>query len=325
MTPCAPADRCRPSRRDCVALGLALLVAPLARAVAVDETWHDARRHRDLPLRLRAPTTPGPWPLVVFSHGLGGSREGGDVWSEAWAAAGCLVVHVQHPGSDTEIWRAGLKSLRAAASAEQLGARVADVRFVLDEIARRQQAGEVPWRNARLDAIGMAGHSFGAITTQALAGQRYGLDPGWADARPRAFIAFSPSLGRNAMSPTEQFGAVTRPFLAITGSLDGDPFGSFATGEPRARVFDGLPRGQRALLWLEGADHMSFGGNAQRRLDARAWRRSEATLALEPAHHALVARVTAQWWRAQLLGDVAARAALARPEGLSAGDRWVFD
>ena len=28
----------------------------------------------------------------MFSHGLGGTREGGAVWGEAWAAAGFVVV-----------------------------------------------------------------------------------------------------------------------------------------------------------------------------------------------------------------------------------------
>ena len=34
-------------------------------------------------------------PVVLFSHGLGGTRDGGAVWGEAWAAADFVVVHLQ--------------------------------------------------------------------------------------------------------------------------------------------------------------------------------------------------------------------------------------
>jgi hypothetical protein len=154
-----------------------------------------------------------------------------------------------------------------------------------------------------------------------------------SDPRPRAFIALSPSAAREGRRPLseqfgEQFGAITRPFLAITGSRDGDPFGSYESGDRRAAVYDALPPGQRALLWLQGADHMTFAGNAERRIrglgrgplarDAEAER-------LEPAQHALVARISTHWWRAELLGDAAARAALVAPSGLAAGDRWRRD
>jgi predicted dienelactone hydrolase len=313
------------SRRDCLALGLSLCVASSARAAADDQTWHDDPRARAVPVRIRLPASAGRWPVVLYSHGLGGSREGADAWGEAWAAAGFVVVHLQHPGSDAEVLRQGLRSLRAAASADQLIARVGDVRFVLDEITRRQRAGDAPWRDVRLDAIGLAGHSFGAQTALAVAGQRFPLPGSLADTRVKAFVALSPSSHRSRRPVQEQFGAIARPFFAITGSLDGDPFGSFETGAPRAAVYDGLPPGQRALLWLDGADHMSFAGNAARRIDGRGpFRREPVAAEREPAHHAIVARSTALWWRAHLLGDDAARRALAQPEGLGPMDRLVL-
>src|SRR5688572_2041380 len=85
-----------------------------------DETWQDESRSRALPLRLRWPDGTGPCALVVHSHGLGGNREGGDAWGRAWRRAGFAVLHVQHPGSDTDTLRQGLRALRGAASAEQL-------------------------------------------------------------------------------------------------------------------------------------------------------------------------------------------------------------
>ena len=312
------------------ALGLCTGAARSVTAPAsppVDEVWHDAARQRDVPVRVRVPATPGPWPVVLFSHGLGGSRAGADVWGQAWADAGMLVVHLQHAGSDTAAIRSGL---RAAANVDQLVARVQDVRYAMDELARRQVAvpasSAVPWAQARLDAVGLAGHSFGAQTVQSVAGQRYAVAADFVEPRLKAFIALSPSSHRAGMPVQHQFGAITRPFLAITGSLDGDPFGSFSGGDSRAMLFDGLPPGQRALLWLDGADHMTFAGNAQRRINgAGPFRRSAGAFEREPAHHALVARITTLWWRAQLLGDESAREALLRPAELGAQDRWQRD
>lgn len=65
------------------------------------------------------------------------------------------------------------------------------------------------------------------------------------DATPRA----TPCQGACPTSLQEQFGRITRPFMTITGSLDGDPFGAYDTGVPRAQVCEGLPPGQRGTGW----------------------------------------------------------------------------
>jgi hypothetical protein len=61
---------------------------------------------------------------------------------------------------------------------------------------------------------------------QAPAGQRHARPGALADDRLKSFGALSPSPGRDSLSIAQQFGGVTRPFLAVTGSLDGDPLGS---------------------------------------------------------------------------------------------------
>ena len=294
---------------------------------ALDDDWLDARRDRSLPVRIRWPDGAAPSAVIVHSHGLGGSREGGDVWGEAWRQAGFVVVHVQHPGSDMPVMRAGMAALRKAASAEQLRARVADMQFAIDEITRRARARDGAWARVRPDAIGASGHSFGAVTVQALAGQRFPVAvAGIVEPRFKAFIAFSPAPGQST-ADAESFGAVTRPFLGITGTHDSDPLGRGLTGERRASVYDGLPSGRRALLWLDGADHMSFAGNAAQRLRARVGplKREADAAEREPQHHRLVAALSTLWWRAQLLDDAQALAALRAPTGLAAGDRWQQD
>lgn len=328
-------DIAHPRRSTLKALALAAALpwcAPWARAAggATDGAWSDSTRQRSIRWRLRMPSGPGPHPLVLYSHGLGGGLDAGTVWAEAWAAAGLAVLHLQHPGSDTVTLQQGLRQLRAAAMAEQLVARVQDVRFALDECARLAAGGGTPWASIRLDAVGLAGHSFGAQTAQAVAGQRFAAGDELSDARPRAFMAFSPSQPRGARtSLSEAFARVSRPFMAITGSEDGDPFGSYETGEPRAEVYQGLPAGQRALLWLDGADHMTFSGHsgtpAMRRVPAWGpFKRKGPAAERQAAHHALVTRITTDWWLAQLLNDTQALAALVQPTGLGDKDRWLM-
>jgi predicted dienelactone hydrolase len=312
------------------ALLIAGLCAPLAaRAQEAADTldeWRDDARRRSLPLRWRWPVGDAPCALVLHSHGLGGSRDGGAARGEAWRAAGLAVCHLQHPGSDDTVWRDGASrfALQDAASAEQLVARAEDMRFVLDELARRVARGAAPSRRVRLDAIGVAGHSFGAHTVQAVAGQRFPAAIDLSDPRPRAFVAFSPAPASGRLTLAQQFGAITRPFFALTGSLDDSPFGHPKSGAERARVYDGLPPGARALLWLDGADHATFGGGTGRAREQ--WReRDPRALALEPQHRALIARLSSAWWRAHLLGDAAAREQLAAPADVVPPDRWRRD
>ena len=43
----------------------------------VEYVWHDNARDRDVPVKIYYPRTGDqPLPVIIFSHGLGGSREG---------------------------------------------------------------------------------------------------------------------------------------------------------------------------------------------------------------------------------------------------------
>src|SRR5258706_2654021 len=114
-------------------------------AQVLDVVWRDQSRQRDLPLRIRLPEAPGARPLVIFSHGLGGSLEGVRAWGEQWASYGLAVIHLQHPGSDQSVWQDSdnpVRDLRHAADLGQFAARVADVKFILDELQRRQAGAD---------------------------------------------------------------------------------------------------------------------------------------------------------------------------------------
>lgn len=285
-----------------------------------DLQWRSAGG-RPLPVLVRFPARPpGPqgWPVILYSHGLGGSRQGGSAWGEAWAQAGFVVVHLQHVGSDLDAVRAA-RNPRKVAGAQQLMERLHDVQAALDALAAQQQAGSGPWAQVRPRAVGMAGHSFGAHTTLGAAGQAY---PGYRmdDPRLAAFVALSPTLP--AGDAARALAQVTRPMLCITGTEDGDVLGNGATPQQRRATYDALPAGHKALLVLQGADHMTFGGGAGRERPFK--RRGVDSARGESAHRETVAAVSTDWWRAWLEDDGAARERLQAPPGLGTGDTWTI-
>ncbi len=307
--------------------GLLAQPKPLAEPTD-DEIWVDPSRQREIPVKLRWPDGalyPGVRPLVLFSHGLGGTREGGEVWGRAWAAAGFVVLHLQHPGSDLAAVRRVASSftdkpaLRSVASAAQVLARLQDVGFGLDEVARRHAANLGRWGSVRTIQVGMSGHSMGALTTLAMAGRRYPGFEGTPERRLTSFVALSPSLPASG-DAQQAFERITHPLISITGTRDGDVVGSGATPDRRMAVFGALPPGDKAHLVLKDADHMTFGG--QTGWPAEIIPREQVTRELQTAHHTLVAAITTDWWRATLMADASARERLIAPAGLADGDLW---
>ena len=152
-----------------------------------------------------------------------------------------------------------------------------------------------------------------------MAGQRYPAFEGITEPRLAAFIAFSPTVP--VMGDAQRaFDRVNRPLLSITGTRDDDVVGVGATPERRMAVFAALPTGNKAHLVLQDADHMTFAGQTGRA--AEIVPREAVTRELQAGHHARVAAITTDWWRATLQGDAGARARLVAPQGLGAGDVW---
>ena len=298
------------------------------RRSVMDQTWFDSQRQRNVPVRVRWPDEnrfTGPWPVVIFSHGLGGTVDGGSVWGQAWVDAGFAVVHLQHPGSDLNAVRGvtrtftDQRALRTLAGPEQLMARLLDVTFALNEIEKRHAARQDQWHLVRPTQVGLAGHSFGAHTTMGMAGQRYPGFEGISESRLASFIAFSPTVPMvgNAQRAFER---LSRPLLSITGTRDSDVVGVGATPEKRQAVFAALPPGDKAHLVLMDADHMTFAG--QIGSAAEIVPREPKTRELQSEHHALISAITTDWWRTTLQSDSKARTSLQVPSNLAVGDLW---
>lgn len=299
--------------------GLLLLCCALAQAEApgaaaqsdtavrvVDQEWSDTARDRVVPVRVRVPTGSGPYPVILFSHGLGGSRAGGELWGGAWAHHGYIVVHMQHPGSDESLWRgqglAAMANVRDGISPKNALLRAGDVSFVLDEIARRRAQGDPLFAHADLQRIGMSGHSFGAQTTLTVAGEKGAFTGSHADPRIKAAIAMSPAAWGSTDDLMRRYADMRLPFMSLTGTEDRAGITPNITVDNRKLPYRYMPAPDKYLLVLDGANHMVYNGQPGMR---RQWTEQNRQV-----HAPLIEEVTLDFWDAYLKGDAGARAAL---------------
>lgn len=297
-----------------------LRVAEGPRPAVTNLTVRDVPRGRDVPVKIYMPAGTNAAPVVLFSHGLGGSCENNPYLGEHWARRGYAVVFVQHPGSDESVWKgraAGgrLAAMREAASAQNFALRVKDIPAVLAWLARwNAEPGHALSGRLDVSRVGMSGHSFGAVTTQAVSGQRFPLGlADFTEPRIRAAVAFSPSAPKRG-SAERAFGEVRIPWLLMTGTKD-TSFINDTTVEARLAVYPALPPGGKYELVLEGAEHSAFGDRAL----------PGDREARNPNHHRAILALSTAFWDAYLREDAAARAWLDGPAArgvLEPGDRW---
>jgi len=203
---------------------------PSEQQVAVLEyEWHDATRDRDVPIKIYYPASAKEIsPVIIFSHGLGGSREGYEYLGRHWAGCGYVSVHIQHIGSDDSVWKnvprseIRAKMVEAAHDPSNALNRSKDISFVIDQLIRLNNSADSPLHE-RLSTkgFGVAGHSFGAWTAMAEAGETFGeTNISVRDPRIVAAIALSPPVPRLA-----GFNKITIPVFQMTGTLDNSPIG----------------------------------------------------------------------------------------------------
>lgn len=290
---------------------------PAREVYSAEIVLRDAARGKEIPLRVTCPKEGGPFPVVVFSHGAGGSGDSYLELSRFWAGHGYVVLQPTHDDSLKLRRQRGenitMLDAMAGARADLAGweQRPADVSFVLDslqEIARR-----VPEAAGKMDAsrVGAGGHSFGAHTSQLLGGVLTYL-PGekepriLADKRVRAVLLMSPQ-GRSRPGLTERsWEKLMLPMMTLTGSLDTGRGGQDA--EWRTEPFRYSSPGDKYLVFIDGADH-GFGGIA----------RSAARLVTrrgdDPRHREYVKTAGLAFWDAYLKGKADALAYL-KSDGL---------
>lgn len=280
---------------------------PMAVPAGFDPVPHDRvvkveEPPREIPVRVYLPKGETPAPVLLFSHGLGGSREGSAYLGRHWSARGYVAVFLQHPGSDEAVWkdrplRERRKALEDAASASNFLLRVKDVSLTLDQVARwNMEDGHVLHGRLDLANVGMSGHSFGAITTQAVSGQSAaGGLMSFRDPRIKAAVIMSPSCPRRG-DAAQAFSTVDIPWLLMTGTHDLAVIGD-ADMDSRLGVFPVLPPGRKYELILDQGEHSAF---TDRALPGDHLKRN-------PNHHRVILALSTAFWDAYLRHDEDAR------------------
>ena len=121
-----------------------------------------ARPDRTIVTRIAHPTSGGPYPLVVLSHGATGHPEEYTDTLPRWAADGFVVASPAFPLTNREV-------PGALANIGDVVNQPGDVSFVIDGVLAANDDPASPLHGlVDPEAIGVAGHSLGGATTWAV-------------------------------------------------------------------------------------------------------------------------------------------------------------
>ncbi len=228
--------------------------------------WADKNRSgRMVPFKAYYPEgVQEPVPLIIWSHGLGGSRDGAGFLARYLAGYGYGVLNLSHAGTDSSLWEGKpghpwdvIRSTHIPRKASLQ--RFQDISFVISQVLSRALPFEVD-----ADRIGMSGHSFGALTTQMIAGQsvvskhhRYALEK----LPIRAGILYSPvPVLKYGATPSDSYKTIHMPLMHWTGTDDVSPIEGFGY-ERRLSIFEHAGASDQHLFILKDGDHMVYNGS----------------------------------------------------------------
>lgn len=306
-----------------LALFLGILSAPTAPATGykvvkgphpmervVEVKLRDEKRGKDLAVRVTFPKETGRYPLIVFSHGMGGSKDGYLPLTEHWASHGYVVIQPTHADSlqfaKPEERRAFLQGNLNLGLGEWRS-RPEDVTFLLDHLDELEK--RVPGLAGKVDRqrTGVGGHSYGAHTAQLIGGVTPILPlkgpDSLRDRRVKAVLLISPQ-GRGGLLKEESFKALAVPAMVITGSNDRGRTGQGP--DWRKDPFLLSPPDDRYLVFVEGAYH-GFGG-------ITGSRRSPIAGPANPDQVKYVQDASVAFWDAYLKAEPTAKAHLKSDE-----------
>jgi len=227
----------------------------------------------------------GPYPLIVFSHGLGGLRYQLVSYTEQLASYGFVVIAADHPGST-------FNDMLSASPTEGILTSFARRPLeVLQEISYFEGLKEDALGKAvDLTRVGVTGHSFGGYTTLAAGGAQFdtrpmqaacagktndmecafvprlndlakargltavpiGLWPATTDPRIKAIAPLAPSSG--IYFGKEGLSAIKIPMLIMVGTKDE----STPPAENAIPAYQNASSAQKGLALFENANHYIF-------------------------------------------------------------------
>jgi hypothetical protein len=270
---------------------------------SIDYTWFDASRGRSVPARIYYPADSSEeFPVIVFSTGLGCSRNDCAYLGRHWASCGYVSVHVQHKGSDEEA-REGLRPRkelqRAFYSPRNIRNRPMDIIFVIDQLEEMRRAGSTPGNRCDLTRIGVAGHDFGAQTVLALAGQVLPGMIAFPESRVKAVVVMGAPVPLGQVPLDLAYGGIALPCLHITGTADNSIVATTTAGQRRLS-FDHTSGADQYLVTFYGADHMTYAGHTR-----------TANADHDAMFQRMIAECSAVYWDAYLKNDAGAKTWLA--------------
>lgn len=265
-----------------------------------------ARQNREVPWKIYYPADMNQaCPVVIWSHGLGGTKDGGGYIHRFVASHGYVVVCIQHPGTDSTLWEGKQghpwDAIRAAKIPRKASSsRFGDIPFVLNQL---QDFGVVKPEIAKLMDLGrlaISGHSFGARTAQFMAGQMRGFGQRLYSLREKRFscgILYSPVPSDNRRDPPQSiYGPITIPLFHMSGTADTSPIEGFGY-KTRLEVFENSGGPEQSLLLLNDGDHMIYNG-------------SRGQLGENPkrgVHETIIKVASLAYWDAYLKNDAVAK------------------
>src|SRR6266699_965214 len=249
------------------ASGYELANGPYSVSDIEDLVLHDAHRNKDLHVRIFYPNDSGKYPVIVFSHGAGGSQNCCEALTHHWATYGYITIQPTHDDSAIQRRNAGeenirfMQAVRDALKKPALWAsRPRDISYVLDALPALDK--RIPGLAGKIDPdhIGVSGHSMGSYAAEAIAGATVDL-PGhsgtnFADPRVKAVLCLSPQGPGQFGLNDHSFDQISLPYMGMTGSLDS--LGPVASPAWHKTPFDRSQSGDKYHLFIEGANHMSF-------------------------------------------------------------------
>ncbi|MCG8584753.1 MAG: hypothetical protein MI757_08600 [Pirellulales bacterium] len=256
------------------------------------------------------------YPIIIFSHGALGSKDGYRPLIEHWASHGYVCVQPTHGDSLSKLsLREKLKigslkdHLAKVTSVEHWRTRPEEVRLIIDSLDEiESQVSAIKGRVNR-ERVGVGGHSFGAHTSMMVAGLELkhpatGRRASWSDKRPKVFVWISPQ-GTSKAADADAWKSITRPVLVITGTRDTSP----RNGKGhrwRREAYENLPEGHKHFFLIRYAQH-GFGGIVGRM-------RFPGSGPANAAHVDLVRSTALAMWDAHLKDDPRAARYLSKGE-----------
>ncbi|AFY50153.1 putative dienelactone hydrolase [Nostoc sp. PCC 7524] len=255
-------------------------------------TLNDLSRDRRLPVDLYLPTTTAesaikqPFPLVVISHGVASDRYTFAYLAEHLASYGFAVAVLEHPGSNAKRFQQYFAGLAEPPEPKEFIDRPLDIKFLLDELQRRESFDPKLKGKLNFEQVGAIGQSFGGYTVLASAGAKFNFEELRQECQPdnsnlnvslilqcqatqlvldnyvlqderiKAIIAINPV--NSAIFGERGISQIQVPVMLVAGSQD-----IFAPPVPeQIRPFTWLTNPNKYLALIENSTHFTFIGES---------------------------------------------------------------